>query len=180
MSGARVVAVARDGTHRFSKQPVPAIEVQAGLGVLGDAHAGVTVKHRSRVARDPSQPNLRQVHLFSAEGLDKLARAGCAVPPAALGENVLTQGIDLLSLPRDAVLCLGDSVRLRVTGLRNPCAQIEAYCPGLLAQLLERRDGLLIRKAGIMSIVLRGGTVRPGDAIAVEMPNGPQHPLEPV
>ena len=178
---ARVAAVACDGTHRFSKVACARITLLAGLGVAGDAHAGRTVQHRSRVATDPTQPNLRQVHLIHAELLDSLARGGIALAPGALGENVLTRGIDLLALPRGTVLRLGNDATVEITGLRNPCAQIERFRPGLLAAVLERApDGALIRKAGVMGIVRAGGDLRPGDAIGIDPPPPPHHRLAPV
>ena len=180
MSNGRVVSVAYDGSHRFSKQPVPAIELAIGLCVKGDAHEGGTVKHRSRVAVDPSQPNLRQVHLIHAELFEELELKGFSVGPADLGENITTSGIDLLALPRHTLMLIGD-VTLEVTGLRNPCAQIERFQSGLLAAVLDRGpNNELIRKAGIMTIVKGGGMVRPGDQIRIEMPPRPHLPLEPV
>jgi MOSC domain-containing protein YiiM len=176
---ARVISLASAPTHRFSKAVVPEIRLLAGLGVEGDAHLGETVKHRSRVARDPTQPNLRQVHLIHAELLAEVAAQGFAVRPGDLGENVLTEGLDLLGLPRGARLTLGEA-EIEITGLRNPCAQIEAFQPGLLAQMLDRApDGGLIRKTGVMAVVLRGGVVRVGDAIAVALP-AVREPLQPV
>jgi MOSC domain-containing protein YiiM len=178
---ARVIAVARDDAHCFSKRPVDMIRLIAGLGVEGDAHMGETVKHRSRVAVDPSQPNLRQVHLIHAELFDALADKGFAIAPADMGENVTTRGIDLLALPRGARLHLGAEAVVAVTGLRNPCVQIDDFQPGLLRAVLDKdADGALIRKSGVMSIVLRGGEVRPGDTIRVELPAAPHLPLEPV
>ncbi len=178
---AAVIAVARDGTHRFSKQPAPAITLLAGLGVEGDAHAGVTVKHRSRVAKDPTVPNLRQLHLIQAELFDELAEAGFRVAPAELGENVTTRGIDLLALPTGARLRLGATALVEVTGLRNPCHQIDAFQPGLMKAVLGRAaDGSLIRKSGVMAVVLEGGIVAPGDAVSVEWQPAQFHPLAPV
>lgn len=178
MSG-RVIAVAADGRHRFSKRPAKRILAVAGLGIAGDAHNGVTVQHRSRVKADPTQPNLRQVHLIHAELFDELAGRGFSVGPGDLGENIATAGIDLLNLPTGTLLRVGVEVELEVTGLRNPCAQIEAFQPGLLAAVLGRMpDGTLIRKAGVMSVVRRGGAIAPGDAIAVVLPPLPHHPLE--
>ena len=176
---ARVIAVARDAGHRFSKQVVPDIALVAGLGVAGDAHAGTTVKHRSRVRADPTQPNLRQVHLIHGELFDEVGARGFPVAPGDLGENITTRGIDLLGLPRGAVLAIGDWVRLEVTGLRNPCAQIDTFRRGLLAAVLDKRaDGTVVRKAGIMTVVRVGGVVRAGDGIAVELPEPPFLPLE--
>lgn len=177
----RVVAVAIDGTHRFSKQPQPSIRLVAGMGVAGDAHAGATVQHRSRVAIDPTRPNLRQIHLIHAELLDALARDGFRVAPAELGENVTTAGLDLLSLPRGTRLRLGKSAVVTVTGLRNPCAQIEAFRPGLLAKVVHRSaDGGTVRLAGVMATVDVDGVVTPGDTIVATFPAGPHLPLEPV
>lgn len=175
---ARVVAVSRSGVHAFSKRQQPEIRLLAGLGVEGDAHAGVTVRHRSRVAADPTQPNLRQVHLIHAELLDALREAGFDVGHGQLGENITTTGIDLLALPTGTRLSIGEAV-IEITGLRNPCTQIEQFRAGLLSQVVHRdASGALVRKAGIMGIVLAGGTVRPGDAIATALPPLPHHPLD--
>jgi MOSC domain-containing protein YiiM len=174
-----VVSVARKQSHDFSKTVVDAIEIVENLGVVGDAHAGVTVKHRSRVAVDPTQPNLRQVHLIHGELFDELRAGGLEVKLGDLGENLVTEGISLLDLPKDSILRIGSDVALRVTGLRNPCAQIESFMPGLLKAVLGKDDeGNVIRKAGIMSVVLSGGIVRPGDSIEVELPPLPHAPLE--
>ncbi len=179
MTGPRVVAVSASGSHHFSKANQPAIRLLAGLGVEGDAHQGVTVKHRSRVAVDPSQPNLRQVHLIHAELFDELATGGFRVTPGAIGENVTTSGIDLLALPRGTRLRLGDEAEIEVTGLRNPCIQLDAFQKGLTAALLGRdAEGRLVRKAGIMAIVREGGIVRPGDSIAVALPPLPHERLD--
>jgi MOSC domain-containing protein YiiM len=177
--GGRVVAVSRDAEHRFSKRRASELRILQGLGVEGDAHQGVTVKHRSRVAADPTQPNLRQVHLIHAELFGELERKGFAVGPADLGENITTEGVDLLALPRGALLRIGGEVVLEVTGLRNPCSQIERFRPGLLAAVLHKgTDGELVRKTGVMSVVRAGGVVRPGDSIAVELPPPPHSPLD--
>ncbi|MDB5528467.1 MAG: molybdenum cofactor biosysynthesis protein [Devosia sp.] len=178
MSG-RVVSVSLSARHNFSKDRVQSVRLLQGLGIEGDAHAGVTVQHRSRVAVDPSQPNLRQVHLIHAELFDELTGKGFAVVPGDLGENIATAGIDLLALPRGTVLRLGAEAVVQVTGLRNPCSQIEAFQPGLLANVIGKDDtGEIVRKAGIMSIVLAGGVVHEGDVIAVEFPALPYLPLE--
>ncbi|MBA3415213.1 MAG: MOSC domain-containing protein [Chloroflexia bacterium] len=165
----------------MSKPNRDAIRLLPGLGIEGDAHAGETVKHRSRVARDPSQPNLRQVHLIHAELHDELAAAGFSVAPGQMGENVTTRGLDLLALPTGTRLRLGAAATVEVTGLRNPCAQLEGIQPGLMAATLDRdADGNLVRKAGIMAVVLAGGEVRPGDPIRLELPAAPHRPLLPV
>lgn len=175
----RVLAVACDGAHRFSKQLMPEVKLIVGRGVQGDAHNGSTVKHRSRVAVDPSQPNLRQVHLIHAELFDELKQKGFSVGPADLGENITTTGINLLALPRHTLLRVGEDVTLEVTGLRNPCSQIERFQSGLLAAVLDHGpNNEVIRKAGIMTIVKEGGSVRPGDLITLKMPPPPYLPLE--
>lgn len=176
---AHVFALARDEEHRFSKQRVAELSLVAGLGVEGDAHKGVTVKHRSRVATDPGQPNLRQVHLIHSELFTELRAKGFEVEPAGLGENVTTAGLDLLGLPRNTLLAIGAEVVLEVTGLRNPCAQIERFRPGLLAAVLDRGpNGEVIRKAGIMTVVRTGGAIHTGDRIEVGLPPTPHLPLE--
>jgi MOSC domain-containing protein YiiM len=177
----KVVGVHCDATHRFSKPSVDAIVLRAGLGVEGDAHFGRTVQHLSRVARDPSAPNLRQVHLLHAELLDALVAQGFAVHPGAVGENVTTRGVDLLGLATGTVLRLGADAVVEVTGLRNPCLQLDRYQDGLMQATLDRAaDGALIRKSGVMAIVLQDGTVRPGDPVTVTPPPGPHRPLLPV
>jgi MOSC domain-containing protein YiiM len=175
----RVAAVSLDTVHAFSKYPVHSIRLLAGQGVEGDAHCGVTVQHRSRVAADPTQPNLRQVHLIHAELHEELRLAGFGVSPGDLGENITTRGVDLLGLPAGARLRLGDSAVVEITGLRNPCGQLDHFRAGLReAVLAQDADGNVIRKAGIMGIVLAGGDVRPGDAIGVELPPLPHRRLE--
>ena len=165
------MAVSASAVHRFSKDVLPEITLLAGLGVAEDAHQGVTVKHRSRVARDSTQPNLRQVHLVHAELLDELVENGFSVAAGHIGENVLTRGLDLLGLPRGARLLLGAEAVIEVTGLRNPCAQLDRFQPGLMEATLDWTvDGRLVRKAGIMAVVVQGGTLRAGDAITVELP----------
>jgi MOSC domain-containing protein YiiM len=174
--GMEVVAVCRDAEHAFGKQPLAEIRLLAGLGVEGDAHAGRTVQHRSRVRRDPTQPNLRQVHLIGAELHDELAAFD--VGPGEMGENVTTRGVDLLALPAGTRLRLGAEAVVEITGLRNPCVQLDRFRPGLMAAVLDRDEhGRLIRRAGVMAIVVTGGVVRPGDAIAVEHPAEPHVPL---
>jgi MOSC domain-containing protein YiiM len=174
-----VTAVSRSAAHTFGKPNQPCIRLVAGVGVEGDAHAGETVKHRSRVAQDPAQPNLRQVHLIHAELHDELRAAGFDVSTGEMGENVTTRGIALLGLPTGARLHLGASAVVEVTGLRNPCAQLDRFRPGLLAAVLGRdAHGNLVRKAGIMGVVLAGGAVRPGDPIRVELPPPPHRPLD--
>ncbi|MDT4997638.1 MAG: hypothetical protein QOD45_1706 [Pseudonocardiales bacterium] len=180
MSG-RVVGVQRDGEHRFSKPGVAEIRLVAGIGVDGDAHAGPTVQHLSRVRRDPLQPNVRQVHLIHGELHDELAARGFTVVAGNMGENVTTRGVDLLALPTGTVLRLGQQAEVELTGLRNPCVQLDRFADGLLAAVLDRdADGEVIRKAGVMAIVRAGGTVRVGDPITVHVPETPHRPLRPV
>jgi MOSC domain-containing protein YiiM len=174
-----VVAVARRRDHRFSKTVVPRIRLLAGLGVLGDAHLGVTVKHRSRVAVDPSQPNLRQVHLIHEELITELRAAGFHVAPGVMGENVTTRGTPLLDLPTGTRLRLGLEAVVELTGLRNPCAQLEAFQPGLLAAVLGRGpNGEVVRRCGVMAVVIVGGVVHPGDRIQMDLPSPPFKTLE--
>jgi MOSC domain-containing protein YiiM len=179
MSGV-VTAVSRSSTHTMSKRNAGAIRLLAGLGVEDDAHLGETVKHRSRVRRDPMQPNLRQVHLIHAELHDELRAAGFEVEPGQMGENVTTRGVDLLGLPAGTRLQLGKSAVLEVTGLRNPCVQLDRIQRGLMAATLGRDEaGNLVRKAGVMAVVVAGGEVRPGDDVRVHLP-ALARPLEPV
>jgi MOSC domain-containing protein YiiM len=174
-----VVAVSSSATHSFNKPNREYIRLLAWLGVEGDAHMGATVKHRSRVAVDPSQPNLRQVHLIHSELHAELRDAGFAVSPGELGENVTTCGIDILSLPKGARLHLGDSAVVQVTGLRNPCVQLDQFQQGLLKRLVSHDErGNVIRKAGIMSVVLTGGEIHAGDRIDVELPPAPYESLD--
>lgn len=174
-----VIAVALSATHTFSKPVVPMIVLRKGLGVEGDAHLGVTVQHRSRVRADPTQPNLRQVHLIQGELHDELQLAGFNVAEGTMGENITTRGIDLLALPRGARLRIGADAVIEITGLRNPCSQLDKYQKGLTAAVLGRNpDGSLLRRAGVMAIVLEGGAVNPGDAIRTELPPLPHSPLE--
>jgi len=176
-----VVAVHRSPVHAFSKDPVAAIELVRGHGVRDDAHFGNTVQHRSRVAKDPTQPNLRQVHLIHRELHEELAGQGFEVAPGQMGENVTTSGVALLALPTGARLRLGSEAVVEVKGLRNPCAQLDEIAPGLMSAVLDRdADGELVRESGVMGVVLEGGEVRPGDPIEVELPPEPHVRLEPV
>jgi len=176
-----VTAVSSSPKHTMAKPNQECIRLLAGLGVAGDAHQGETVKHRSRMARDPTRPNLRQVHLIHAELHDELRAAGFALAPGQMGENVTTRGLDLLGLPVGARLRLGETAVVEITGLRNPCVQLDRIQPGLMAATLDRGErGDLVRKAGVMGIVLAGGLVRPGDAISVELPPEPRRRLAPV
>jgi MOSC domain-containing protein YiiM len=174
-----VIAVSRSSTHTFSKHNQDSIRLITGLGVEDDAHMGVTVKHRSRVAQDPTQPNLRQVHLIHTELFDELHAAGFIVEPGQMGENITTRGVDLLELPTNSRVHIGASAVIEVTGLRNPCVQIDRFQTGLLTAVLDRDEhGRLIRKAGIMGIVVTGGEIRPGDSIRIELPPQPHQALD--
>lgn len=177
----RVVAVSSSATHGPLKHNQTTIQLLMGLGVAGDTHAGTTVQHRSRVARDPQQPNLRQVHLIHAELHAELRDHGFDVVPGQMGENITTEGVDLLSLPTGTRLRVGEAAVIEITGLRNPCRQLDQIQPGLMAAVLDHdAAGNLVRKAGVMGVVIAGGQVQPGDVIAVEMPPTPHHPLIPV
>jgi MOSC domain-containing protein YiiM len=179
MMNARVEAVFKSKTHTMSKLEQTKIVLLEGLGVEGDAHMGVTVKHRSRVTADPTQPNLRQVHLIHIELHDELQTRGFKIEAGQMGENITTRGIDLLSLPKGTTMFLGETARLEITGLRNPCTQLDGLQDGLMNAVLDRDEaGNLIRKAGIMGVVLAGGEVKPGDEIRVELPAEPFERLE--
>ncbi|MGW0564035.1 MOSC domain-containing protein [Streptomyces sp. NPDC003016] len=177
--GGTVTAVSSNGEYAFTKPNRASITLLAGLGVEGDVHAGTTVKHRSRVAQDPTQPNLRQVHLIHEELFGELLQEGFTVEPGQLGENITTSGIGLLGLPRGTLLHIGGEAVVEITGLRNPCVQIDAFQDGLLKQVISRdAEGNTVRRAGIMSVVRAGGVVRPGDRIEVVLPAEPHRPLE--
>lgn len=176
----RVIAVCASNRHDFSKSPQIAIRLVEGFGIEGDAHAGTNVQHIYDKRRDPTRPNLRQVHLIHAELFDALARDGFAVHPGELGENLTTRGIDLLNLPRGSSLRIGPDAVVEVTGLRSPCVQIDRFQPGLLAAVRERVEGKLIGRTGVMGIVRTGGEIAPGDRIDIELPPLPHSKLEPV
>ena len=167
MSG-EVVSVSRSAVHAFSKNVVGEIVLLAGLGVEGDAHAGVTVRHRYRVRRDATAVNLCQVHLLQEELFTELAALGLAVSAGEMGENITTRGVDVLGLGRDALLRIGESAVVRVTGLREPCTQMNGLWPGLMKACVSKQDGRVVRKAGIMGVVVVGGVVRAGDGIVIE------------
>jgi MOSC domain-containing protein YiiM len=174
----RIVSVSARASHALSKTTLPRIVLLEGLGVEGDAHCGALVKHRSRVRQDPTQPNLRQVHLIPAELFDELSAGGFEAGPGQLGENITTRGIDLLALPTGTALHIG-AASIRLTGLRNPCTQLDRFQAGLMAALIEKQlDGALVRKAGVMGIVTAGGPVAPGDEIRVVLPPPPHVALE--
>jgi MOSC domain-containing protein YiiM len=177
--GGVVIAVSRSTTHTFTKVNQDSIQLLTGLGVQGDSHMGKTVQHRSRVAVDPTQPNLRQVHLIHAELHDELRSAGFAVSAGQMGENITTRGINLLDLPTGARLHIANKAVVELTGLRNPCAQLDQFQSGLMAAVLDRdENGKLIRKAGVMGVVVVSGDVRPGDLIQIELPPEPHQSLE--
>ena len=178
---AHVLAVHSSDDYTMTKPTRDSITIVAGLGVEGGVHNGLTVKHRSRVRANPEQPNLRQVHLIHSELLDELKEKGFDVYPGMMGENITTSEIDLLGQPTGTLLHIGDDAVLEVTGLRNPCAQLDGLIPGLMAATLDRdADGELVRKAGVMTVVIEGGIVRPNDQIRVELPAGDHQPLQPV
>lgn len=178
-NNAKILTVAKSSSHTFHKPVIDQITLLTGLGVEGDAHMGITVKHRSRVAADPTQPNLRQIHLIQSELFHELLEKGFTVKAGDMGENVTTHGIDLLGLPRGTLLHIGDDAIVEVTGLRNPCAQIDKFQQGLLKAVLDRdADGGLVRKAGIMGIIIKGGVVKPDDEVRAVLPPEPHHKLE--
>lgn len=175
----KVITVSKSDKHTFNKYLNEKIVLLEGLGVEGDAHMGQKVKHRSRVAKDPNQPNLRQVHLLHSELFDELKEKGFDVSPGQMGENITTKNVDLLNLPKGSILSIGSTARIEITGLRNPCNQIDTIKMGLMKAVLDKnQDGNLIRKAGVMGIVLTGGVVSVGDEISIEMPSQPYVKLE--
>lgn len=174
----KVIAVGRSAQHEFSKASEASIDLVEGLGVEQDCHNGVTVQHLSRMKIQPSPANLRQVHLIHSELFDEMREAGHVILPQQLGENITTQNVDLLNLPTGTLLRLGDQATVEVTGLRNPCAQIENFQSGLQSKLVVRdAEGKLVRKCGIMSVVKTGGRVDAGCHIKVELPDKPHKPL---
>ena len=176
--GGRVVSVSLSGSHTFSKELAENIRLLAGLGVEGDAHCGALVKHRYRVKQDPTQPNLCQVHLIHSELFEEVAAKGFRVVAAEMGENITTFGIDLLSLPTGTLLAIGDEAVVEVTGLRSPCFQIDRYQAGLMREMIEKTaKGKVVRKAGIMGIIIAGGEVKAGDPIRIELPQQPWRDL---
>jgi MOSC domain-containing protein YiiM len=177
----KVISVSKSSIHEFSKDPLESIKLIAGEGVEGDAHCGKTVQHRSRVKKDPTQPNLRQIHLIHDELIQSLRSQGFNVHAASLGENITTSGVGLLGLPKDTILKIGDEVEIQITGLRNPCGQLDGFQKGLKSAVLDTDEkGNLIRKAGGMGIILKGGIVKIGDKISVVFPSEPHCSLEPV
>ena len=176
-----VTAVSRSATHTMSKPNQAVIRLVRGVGVDGDAHSGATVKHRSRAARDPEQPNLRQVHLMHSELHDELRAAGFDVDAGRMGENVTTRGLDILGLPAGTRLRLGTDAVIELTGLRSPCSQLDGIQSGLMAACLGRdAEGNVLRKSGVMAVVLESGDVRVGDAIRVTLPAGERRAMAPV
>ncbi len=175
----KILSVSKSRTHTFRKINQTSIQLIEGKGVAGDAHLGITVKHRSRVAKDPTQPNLRQVHLIHAELFEELSTKGFEIQAGDMGENITTSGVELLNLPRNTILRIGSSAKIQVTGLRNPCVQLDNFQDGLMKAVLDKDDaGNLIRKAGIMGIVLTGGNIAIGDSIIIEFPSKPYLKLE--
>ena len=179
MNDGTVIAVASDQRHNFSKPLQDVIKLTAGIGVAGDAHAGVTVQHLSDKKKNPTAPNLRQVHLMHAELFDELAKQEIAVRAGQMGENIVTRGIDVLTLPQATRFLIGDEAIVEITGLRSPCKQLNTIHPGLLKAVVEKRpDGSVNKKSGVMAIVITGGIIRAGDAIKVVLPEGEHLPLE--
>ena len=173
-----VLSVSMSSTHTFSKARTECIHLLKGLGVEGDAHCGRTVQHLSRIAKDPRRPNLRQVHLIHAELFDELAESGFLLNPGELGENITTRNIPLLSLPTGTKLQIGEIAIIELTGLRNPCSQIDTFMPGLLSAVVNKdKKGNLVRKCGVMATVIKGGDIHAGDSIEVDLPPPPYTPL---
>ena len=181
MNNAIVRSVSKSSAHTFTKFNCHKISLLKGLGVEGDAHMGQKVKHRSRVAKDPNQPNLRQVHLIHSELFDELKHKGFNIKDGEIGENITTKGIELLALPKDTILSIGETAKIKLTGLRNPCKQLDSIKNGLMKAVLDRdENGNLVRKSGVMGIILEGGDVKSGDKITYELPPKPYIKLEKV
>lgn len=179
MKNGKVKALSLSNSHTFHKYSCDRIRLLKGLGVEGDAHSGASVKHRSRVAKDPTQPNLRQVHLIHSELFLELQEKGFTVRPGELGENITTQGIELLALPRGTILTIGEKAKIEITGLRNPCQQLNNFQAGLMQAVLDKdKNGNLIRKSGIMGIVLAGGEINLEDEIKIKWPQQPFEKLQ--
>ena len=179
-NGPAIVAVCRRHSHSFSKDTQPSIKLVMGAhaGVEGDGHAGETEQHLHRLPKNADSPNLRQVHLIHQELHEELRGKGFDVSPGDMGENVTTAGLNLLGLPTGAILTLGSTAQIRVTGLRNPCPQLNRFKRGLMSKVVEKAaDGSLVRKCGIMAVVSTEGVVQPGDAITVALPEQPWTPL---
>ncbi|KAK3064333.1 hypothetical protein LTS18_008140 [Coniosporium uncinatum] len=174
----KVPSVHKDIGHNFSKPIVDSITLIKGIGIEGDSHAGETVQHLYRLQFDPAAPNLRQVHFMHSELFKELSVQGFEVKPGDLGENITTQGLDILALPKRTRLRLGEGgAMVEVTGLRNPCAQIEKFQKGLPVKVLKDTDGKFARRSGVMTVVLEGGVVRPGDVIEIVLPDEPHEKL---
>lgn len=181
MQSGKVIAVSKSAAHSFSKKNTASITLIKGMGVEGDAHAGKTVQHLSRIAKDPDQPNLRQVHLIHSELFEELQQKGFIINPGEMGENITTSGLNILELPKGTVLVFGDQAAIEITGLRNPCAQLDGIQKGLMKAVLDKdEEGNLIRKAGIMAVVIQGGTINTGDKITVLLPEQPYIKLDKV
>jgi hypothetical protein len=173
-----VIAVSSSPAYTFSKPNLPSVNLVAGIGVEGDAHSGPLIRHRDLVNQDPTQPNLRQVLLIQQEIFESLAERGHEVGAGHLGDNITTQGLDLHALPTGTRLRLGDTAVVELTGLRQPCPQIDDFQNGLTTVLRHRdAEGDMVQAAGVMSIVLDGGTVKPGDRIELDVPPEPHQPL---
>ncbi len=176
-----IIALSKSPFHTFTKTPEHSVRLLEGLGVDGDTHSGKTDQHRSHAARNPNAPNLRQVHLIHSELHDELREKGFKVGPGQMGENITTRGVDLLSLPAGTRLHLGKHAIVELTGLRNPCKQLNTIQDKLMQATIEKKaDGTILRKSGVMSIVIAGGDVFLNDAIRVELPAEPHRAMEPV
>lgn len=181
MNRAMVESVHRSESHDFTKATVEEVVLVAGVGIEGDAHAGATVQHVSRKKKDADRPNLRQVHLVSAELHEELVADGFDLDHGGFGENLVTRGIALGDLPVGTTLALGDDAIIVLTGLRDPCAQIDRHREGLRAAVaFDPGEGPKLFRDGAMAMVVRGGVVRTGDPIGVALPPEPHHPMRKV
>lgn len=127
----RVVGLAGERLHRFSKSARESLVLLKGLGAGGDVHAGPFVRHRYLARLQPKMANLRQVHLIPSELFEALRVDGYALRAGDLGENILTAGLDLEALPLGTILKLGAQATIELTGLRTPCVLIDRSSPDL-------------------------------------------------
>lgn len=176
---ATVISVSRSSGHSFRKACEESINLIEGFGVEGDVHAGKKIKHTFLAKEDPDRKNIRQIHLIAAELFTELKGKGFNVDPGQLGENITTEGIDLLSLPTGTLLHIGNGAVIELTALRQPCIQIDEFQQGLLKEVVYKDSGgNIIRKVGVMGVILVSGAVSPNDEIIVETPDKPHHKLD--
>jgi MOSC domain-containing protein YiiM len=161
-----VIAVCQKTEPGLPKFEAEAIQLIEDFGVSGDYHAGKLIRHRYWAAKDPTHPNHRQVLLVDTSIYADLASQGIALKPGMLGENVVVDGIQVMTLAVGARLQLGDAL-LELTEVRNPCYQLNEMHPDLLEAVKPEVDGQPRRNAGMFARILTGGWVRPGNPVLV-------------